>query len=100
QREGPDKEAQEAKKLLGKLEAQMKKAAEAHYEKGRVFFAKEQVDKAIAEWEQAAKLAPDNQEYAESLRRARLLKERLELLRQAASEPAPAGEEEAVGAGQ
>ncbi len=100
QREGPDKEAQEAKKLLGKLEAQMKKAAEAHYEKGRVFFAKEQLDKAIAEWEQAAKLAPDNQEYAESLRRARLLKERLELLRQAASEPAPAGEEEAVGAGQ
>ena len=85
-REGKPEEAKEAAKLLGEIERAMAEDARKHYEKGRVFFRKEDLDAAIREWEQAVQLDPDNLEYAEALRRARLLRERLELLKAAEKE--------------
>ncbi len=93
-REGKPKEAKEAAKLLGEINKAMAEDARKHYEKGRVFFRKEDLDAAIREWEKAVRLDPDNLEYEEALRRARLLKERLKLLRAAEKEPAPPEESE------
>ena len=91
-RGGKPGQAKEAARMLVEIDKAMAEDARKHYARGRVFFRKEQLDAAIAEWEKAVRLDPDSLEYEEALRRARLLKERLELLRATEQEPAPEGE--------
>ncbi len=78
----------DAEKLLAQVNEAIGKQAEAYYQKGRIAFRKEQLDRAIRYWSRAVELMPDNADYVQALSRARLLKERLELLRQQAEEQA------------
>ncbi|HKI62444.1 MAG TPA: tetratricopeptide repeat protein [Mariprofundaceae bacterium] len=80
-----------AAKLLKQIQAAITVEAQAKYNRGSLFYRKENLDLAIKYWSEAVALEPENIEYSESLRRAQQLKEHLELLRQEAeSEQAPA----------
>ncbi|MDX8402184.1 MAG: 4-hydroxy-3-methylbut-2-en-1-yl diphosphate synthase [Mariprofundaceae bacterium] len=72
--------------LLKQVNKAIAARAEDRYMKGRLAFRKEQLDQAIEYWSEAVRLMPDNQEYVQALDRAMQLKERLDLLRQSASE--------------
>lgn len=76
----------DAKKLLNDIQQAMASEAEDKYRRGSFYYRKEKLDRAIELWSEAAALAPENVEYREALRRARQLKERLDLLRKAAGE--------------
>jgi hypothetical protein len=80
-----------AAKLLKQIQAAITVEAQARYNRGSLFYRKENLDLAIKYWSEAVALEPENVEYSESLRRAQQLKEHLELLRQSAEpEQAPA----------
>ncbi|RMH61175.1 MAG: hypothetical protein D6678_04000 [Zetaproteobacteria bacterium] len=67
-------------KLLRHIEQRMDRQASAAYDAGRKAFQQEQLGRAIQFWRQAVALKPDQREYVEALRRAQLLKERLDLI--------------------
>ncbi|RMG92180.1 MAG: tetratricopeptide repeat protein [Zetaproteobacteria bacterium] len=67
--------------LLEKVGHLMDRQAAAYYEKGRAAFRQEKLDEAVRYWRLAVELRPDRAEYVEALRRAELLKERLDMLR-------------------
>jgi len=71
-----------AAKLLKRIQTSLSTEAEARFKRGTFFYRKEKLDRALQYWGEAAVLEPENTEYAEALRRAQQLKERLELLRQ------------------
>jgi hypothetical protein len=78
-----------ATKLLAKVQMKIEKEASELFAKGGTAFRQEQLDRAIHHWGEAVSLMPKEAEYVEALRRARQLKERLTLLRQASDkEPA------------
>ncbi|MDX8408407.1 MAG: 4-hydroxy-3-methylbut-2-en-1-yl diphosphate synthase [Mariprofundaceae bacterium] len=71
-----------ATKLLKQIQTSIANDAEAKFKRGSFFYRKEKLDRALQYWSEAVALEPGNTEYAEALRRAQQLKERLELLRQ------------------
>jgi tetratricopeptide (TPR) repeat protein len=79
QREG----GKNAAKLRAKIQMKIEKKASDLFAKGGIAFRQEQLDRAIQHWGEAVSLMPKEAEYVEALRRARQLKERLTLLRQA-----------------
>ncbi|HKI61188.1 MAG TPA: tetratricopeptide repeat protein [Mariprofundaceae bacterium] len=85
-----------ASKLLKQIQASIAVEAESKYNRGSLFYRKENLDLAIQYWSDAVALEPENVEYSESLRRAQQLKEHLELLRQS-TEPEQAPAEPAKG---
>jgi len=80
----------DAARLLKQIETTITVEAEAKYNRGSLFYRKENLDAAIQYWSEAVALKPENTEYSESLRRAQQLKEHLELLRQAGESDQPA----------
>ncbi len=70
-----------ADELLEKIGRLMDRQAASYYEKGRAAFRQERLNEAIRYWRLAVELRPDRAEYVEALRRAELLKERLDMLR-------------------
>jgi len=68
-------------KLLRAIERRMDRQAASLYQAGRKAFQQEQLTRAIRYWRQAVALKPDQREYVEALRRAELLKERLDMIR-------------------
>ena len=77
------REVKNATELLAKIQMRIEKKASDLFAKGGVAFRQEQLDRAIQLWGEAVSLMPKEAEYVEALRRARQLKERLTLLRQA-----------------
>lgn len=71
--------------LLERIQAAIEKEAAVEFARGGEFFRLERLDRAIIHWQKAVTLMPDEAEYVEALRRARQLKERLNLLRQGSS---------------
>ncbi len=74
---------QDADKLMNRVRKQLRSEAARLFARGSAAFRHEQLDRAIAYWNDAAALAPEVSEYVESLRRARQLQERLKLLKEA-----------------
>lgn len=72
----------EADALLERIQTAIQKEAAEEFSRGGNFFRQERLDEAVAHWQQAVELMPDEAEYVEALRRARQLQERLQLLRQ------------------
>lgn len=70
----------DADTLLQDIDRNMKKQAEAAFKSGQMAFQQEQLDKAVEAWTTAARLQPENRDYADSLRRATELQERLRIL--------------------
>lgn len=66
--------------LVDESEKLARETAAKKFTAGSRAFRNEQLDKAIGFWREAAALAPDEAEYAESLRRGLQLQERLKLL--------------------
>jgi len=71
----------DADALLKAVRIQSSKAAGAAFEKGRRAFREERLTDAVRYWRRAVELMPDETSYAESLRRAEQLRERLQILR-------------------
>ena len=71
-----------AQKLLNQVWRQVNAQAASYFAMGSSAFREEQLDRAIQYWSKAARLRPDHSEYVDSLRRAKQLKERLQLLRE------------------
>ncbi|MDX8382723.1 MAG: hypothetical protein R8M45_01500, partial [Ghiorsea sp.] len=74
-------EGKGADKLLKVINAGLNRAAVALFAQGSVAFRKEHIDTAVKLWKQAVVMQPENVEYADALRRAMQLQERLHLLR-------------------
>ncbi len=55
---------------------------ESHYNKGIVYFGKEQLAEAISEWESVYKIDPQYKDVDQNLKKARLLMEKLEKIKQ------------------
>ncbi|MDQ6999149.1 MAG: 4-hydroxy-3-methylbut-2-en-1-yl diphosphate synthase [Mariprofundus sp.] len=72
---------QNAEKLLTQIQTQLDKESAKLFAQGSKAFAQEKLDKAIDYWGDAVAMKPEKSEYQESLRRAKQLKERLNLLR-------------------
>jgi len=70
-----------ADSLLAKINKKLAAKAASLFAKGSNEFRHERLASAVAYWHKAVDLNPDQPEYVESLRRARQLQERLELLR-------------------
>ncbi len=70
----------DADKLLNQVQKKVDTSAAKMFSKGSIAFRNEQLDRAIQYWDKAVILKPDESEYVESLRRARQLQERLNLL--------------------
>jgi len=70
-----------AEALLARVDRERKLQAASLFRTGGEAFRREQLEPAIQYWREAVALNPDEQEYAEALRRARQLQERLLLLR-------------------
>jgi len=75
-----------AAQLLAKVQRKIKQEASDLFARGGVAFRQEHLGRAIQYWSEAIALMPEEPEYVEALRRARQLKERLFLLRQAGNE--------------
>ena len=75
----------EADNLLQTINKILKKQAEAAFRTGQAAFQAEQLDKAVEQWSLAAKLQPDNRDYADSLHRAQELQERFRILQDKAN---------------
>jgi len=71
-----------ADKLLNQVQKKVDASAAALFSRGSIAFRKEQLDRAIQYWDKAVTLKPEQSEYVESLRRARQLQERLNLLQE------------------
>jgi len=71
-----------SEKLLNQVQKKVDGSAAKLFSKGSIAFRKEQLDRAIQYWGEAVALKPDESEYVESLRRARQLQERLNLLKE------------------
>jgi len=71
----------DAELLLKRIQARIEKQADAAFQKGRVAFREERLPEAAKYWRRAAELMPEQADYAESLRRAEQLQERLRILR-------------------
>jgi len=76
----------DANAYLKRVEAGRKKSALKSFDRGKLAFQQEEMDKAVKHLKRAVDLDPDNAEYAENLQRARQLKERLYILRQEATQ--------------
>lgn len=55
--------------------------AEVAFHKGNISFRRERLDAAVEQWQRAVELQPENAEYAEQLRRALRMQERLRVIR-------------------
>ncbi len=75
-----------ASRLLATVQMEIEKRAADLFARGGAAFRQERLDRAIHLWAEAVSLMPEEKEYVEALRRARQLKERLTLLRQAGDE--------------
>ena len=64
------------------IERSIRNHKEAHYNKGIVYFSKEQLTEAIAEWEMVYELDPGYKEVEQNLKRARALLEKLERIKE------------------
>ncbi|MDT8375657.1 MAG: 4-hydroxy-3-methylbut-2-en-1-yl diphosphate synthase [Mariprofundaceae bacterium] len=83
-----------AEQLLRQIQSSTEKEAADLFARGSLEFRREHLHAAIRHWEQAAALMPENVEYADALRRARQVQERLQILRsEAAGETAPKQDE-------
>jgi len=71
-----------AEKLLNQVQKKVDISAAEMFSRGSIVFRKEQLDRAIQYWVKAVTLKPEQSEYVESLRRARQLQERLNLLQE------------------
>lgn len=71
----------DADALLKDVRSRISKAAGAAFEKGRRAFREERLSDAVRYWHKALELMPNEASYAESLRRAEQLQERLQILR-------------------
>jgi tetratricopeptide (TPR) repeat protein len=74
-----------ATELLAKIQMKIEKRASDLFAKGSIEFRQEHLDRAIEHWGEAVSLMPEEAEFVEALHRARQLKERLILLRQASN---------------
>lgn len=76
----------DADAYLKRVEVGRKKSALKSFERGKLAFQQEKMDKAVRYLKRAVDLDPDNAEYTENLQRASQLKERLYILRQEATQ--------------
>jgi len=72
----------DAESVLSSVQHQTDAAAKKLFTKGNVAFRQERLNLAIQYWSDTVALVPEKSEYAEALRRARQLKERLRLLQE------------------
>jgi len=91
-----DEKGASAEGLLKQLEQQAVDKAGRLFAEGSKSFRAEKLNRAITFWQHAVRLNPEEKEYAEALRRARQLQERLTVLRGEphARQPAPTGKRE------
>jgi len=75
--ESTSKNYKDTSQVIANLKKSIKTLAEQHYKKGVVYYVKEEIEKAISEWEATIKLIPLHKEANENLRRARSLLDKL-----------------------
>jgi tetratricopeptide (TPR) repeat protein len=68
------------------IQSSLAEYKELHYNEGIVFFGQEDLKKAIASWEKVVAVDPDYKDVQQNLRKANLLNERLERIRQSSTE--------------
>jgi tetratricopeptide (TPR) repeat protein len=71
----------DCEKCADYIEQSIESYKSAHYNKGIVFFGKEQLPEAIAEWEKVQDIDPEYKEVDQNLKKARALLEKLEKIR-------------------
>lgn len=72
-----DREYQGVKKAIFKIKETIKKEVELHYKLGVKFFLKEELRKAIAEWEKTLALEPNHPQAKEDIKKTKHLLEKL-----------------------
>ena len=75
-----------ADKLLEVIQKNIEEVAQKAFQDGNLAFRLEKIDEAVGYWQKAVELMPNEQSYADSLRRGMQIQERLEALK---SEDAP-----------
>lgn len=75
------RQGNKGKALLQTIQQEVKKMAQAWFNKGREAFSIEKVDEAVRFWHKAVNLMPSNKEYSDALQRALQVQERLHLIR-------------------
>jgi len=70
-----------ADKLLGEIQSNLERLAAAAYTDGNLAFRLERIDQAVKFWSKAASYMPNEQSYADSLRKGKQIQERLNALK-------------------